>query len=62
MATEYNLAQLFKAIADGENAVEAARQNLCGNPDVEVRSLFRMLDTAGIGVVTPANLVRFMLT
>ena len=60
LETERRLSRLFFQIAECERSVERSRQDLCSNPNFDVYSFFRVLDTRTNGKLEVADLKIFL--
>ena len=58
--TERTLAALLFQIAQIEAEVEASRQELCKNPNFDVYSTFRLIDTQTNGKINIIDLKNFL--
>ena len=58
--TEHRLARLFFQIAECERTVERSRQDLSSNPNFDVYSIFRIIDSHTTGKIEVSDLKSFL--
>jgi Ca2+-binding EF-hand superfamily protein len=60
LETEHRLARLFYQIAECERTVERSRQELCSNPNFDLYSIFRIIDSRNNGKIELNDLKFFL--